>query len=188
MGKIIYSMNVSVDGFVETPEHSLAWADVDEDVHGWFNDQTQRLDASLYGRRMWEVMSSYWPTGETDPNATAAMREFARIWNPLPKIVFSTSLPSVDHNARLVNGDVAEILADLRREFDGDLDVSGPNLAGQFIDRGLVDEFRLVVHPVVIGAGTPFFPRNGRSLNLRLIDEHQFRSGVIVLGYERVRG
>jgi len=186
MGKLIYSMNVSLDGFVETPEHSLAWADVDEEVHSWFNDQTRSLDASLYGRRMWEVMSSYWPNGETDPNATDAMREFARIWNPLPKVVFSNSLTSVQHNGRLVSGDVAEILADLRSEFDGDLDVSGPNLAGQFIDRGLVDEFRLVVHPIVIGAGTPFFPRGDRSLRLRLVDEKQFASGVTALGYERV--
>ena len=183
MGKLIYSLNVSLDGFVETPEHSLAWANVDEEVHTWFNDQTRSLDASLYGRRMWEVLSSYWPNAEADPNATEATREFARIWNPLPKIVFSSSLTSVEHNGRLVAGDVGEILADLRAEFDGDLDVSGPNLAGQFIDRGLVDEYRLAVHPVVIGAGTPFFPRGDRTLKLTLVEERRFESGVIYLGY-----
>jgi dihydrofolate reductase len=185
MGKVIYAMNVSLDGFVETPDHSLDWATVDEEIHTWWNEQTASAEVALYGRRMWEVMSAHWPTGETDPNSTAAMREFARIWNRQPKIVFSSSLTSVEHNARLVSGDVGEILADVRREFDGDLDVSGPNLAAQFIQRGLVDEFRLVVHPVVIGAGTPFFPRGDRPLALELIDEKRFANGLVYLGYRR---
>ena len=132
---------------------------------------------------MWEVMSAYWPTGETDPASTEVMREFAHIWNRQPKIVFSSSLSSVEHDARLVSGDVADVLADLRREFDGDLDVTGPNLAAQFIERGLVDEFRLVVHPVVIGAGTPYFPRGGRPLELELVDEVRFENGLVYLAY-----
>src|ERR671914_1772818 len=124
-------MNVSLDGFIETPEHSLDWTIVDEELHTWFNDQMRTLDATLYGRRLYEVMAAYWPTGEDDPSATDAMREFARIWNPMPKIVFSSSLERVDHNARLVRGDVGEVLAELRREFSGNLDVGGPDLAGQ---------------------------------------------------------
>ena len=183
MGKLIYLLNVSLDGFVETPDHSLDWTIIDEELHTWFNDQTRAVEASLYGRRMWEVMSAYWPTGEDDPASTDAEREFARIWNPMPKVVFSTSLEHVDHNARLVSGDVGTVLKEVRREFDGDLDVSGPNLAGQFVRRGLVDEYQLVVHPVVLGAGTPFWPELDAPLRLRLTETHTFTSGVEFKSY-----
>jgi dihydrofolate reductase len=141
------------------------------------------LDASLYGRRMYELMADYWPTAESDPAATDAMREFARIWNPMPKIVFSTSLQHVEHNSRLVKGDVGDVLDDLRDEFDGDLGVAGPNLAGQFVRRGLVDEYRLVVHPVVLGAGTPFWPEFEKPLQLRLVEARTFASGVELRSY-----
>jgi dihydrofolate reductase len=183
VGKLIYSLNVSLDGFAETPDHSLAWATVDDELHAWFNDQVRTLDATLYGRRMYEVMAGYWPTGEDDPSATDAMREFSRIWKPMPKIVFSTTLEHVEHNARLVHGDVGTVLEGLRREFDGDLDVGGPNLAGQFVRRGLVDEYRLVVHPVVLGAGTPFWPELDGPLRLRLVETRTFASGAEFRAY-----
>jgi dihydrofolate reductase len=183
MGKLIYLLNVSLDGFVETPDHSLEWTIVDDELHTWFNDQMRTFDASLYGRRMYELMADYWPTGENDPAATDAMREFARIWNPMPKIVFSTSLQHVEHNSRLVSGDVGTVLDGLRDEFDGDLDVGGPNLAGQFVRRGLVDEYRLVIHPVVLGAGKPFWPELDRPLPLRLVDTRRFASGVELRSY-----
>jgi dihydrofolate reductase len=183
MGKLIYCLNVSIDGFVETPDHSLDWAIVDDELHTWFNDLLRTLDASLYGRRMYELMADYWPSGENDPTATDPMREFARLWNPMPKIVFSTSLEHVEHNSRLVNGDVGTLLDGLRNEFDGDLGVGGPNLAGQFVRRGLVDEYRLVVHPVVLGAGTPFWPELDGPLRLRLVDRHTFGSGVELRSY-----
>jgi dihydrofolate reductase len=183
VGKLIYLMNVSLDGFIETPDHSLDWTNVDDELHTWFNDQTRSLDASLYGRRLYELMADYWPTGEDDPSATDAMRQFARIWNPMPKIVFSSSLERVEHNSRLVRGDVGAVLEDVRREFDGDLAVGGPNLAGQFVRRGLVDEYRLVVHPVVLGAGTPFWPELDAPLRLRLVEAHTFASGAEARSY-----
>jgi dihydrofolate reductase len=183
MGKLIYSLNVSLDGFIETPDHSLDWAIVDEEVHQWFNVQTRTLDASLYGRRMYEVLAAYWPTAGENPDALDVTREFARIWNPLPKIVFSTSLDRVDHNARLVRGDVGEVLAALRTEFEGDLDVSGADLAGQFVRRGLVDEYQLMIHPVVLGAGTPFWPMLDGPLRLRMTETRRFVSGVTLLSY-----
>ena len=104
-------------------------------------------------------MAGYWPTAGSDPEATDTERDFGRIWLETPKIVFSTTLTSVDFNSRLVRGDVGEQLARLRTEFTGDLEVAGPNLASQFVRRGLVDEYRLMVNPVIIGAGTPFFPQ-----------------------------
>lgn len=183
IGKLIYSLNVSLDGFVETPDHSLDWGIVDDELHSWFNEQTRALEASLYGRRMYELMAGYWPSAENDPDANDVMREFARIWTAMPKIVFSKSLAHVEHNSRLVNGDVGAVLDGLREEFDGDLDVGGPNLAGQFVRRGLVDEYRLVIHPVVLGAGTPFWPELDGPLRLRLVETRRFTSGVEVRSY-----
>lgn len=178
MGKLIYSLNVSLDGFVATPDGGLEWASVDDELHTWFNEQTRALEAALYGRRMYELMAAYWPTAEQDPSATDTERDFARIWMALPKIVFSSSLEHVDYNARLVRGDVGSVLERLRREFDGDLDVGGPDLAGQFVRRGLVDEYQLVVHPVVLGAGTPFWPELNAPQRLRLVETRAFSSGA----------
>jgi dihydrofolate reductase len=158
MGRLIYTLNVSLDGFVETADHSPDWGTADDELLTWFSHTTRELDATIYGRRLYEVMAAYWPTGESDPAATEPMREFARTWNAMPKVVFSTTLPSVEWNSRLVRGDVAEELARLRQEFRGDLGVGGPTVAAEFIRRGLVDEYRLVVHPVVLGAGASPVP------------------------------
>lgn len=181
MGKLIYSMNVSLDGFAATRDGDLEWATVDDELHSWFNDEARTLAASLYGRRMYELMAAYWPTAEEDPSAT--VRDFSRIWKKTPKIVFSSTLAGVEHNSRLVRGDVAAVLADVRREFDGDLDVGGPDLAGQFVRRGLVDEFRLVVHPVVLGAGKPFWPELDAPLRVRLLTSRTFTSGAMLQSY-----
>ena len=183
MGKLIYLLNVSLDGFIETKDHGLEWTTVDAELHAWFNEQTRALDATLYGRRIYELMAGHWPTAGADPSATDVEREFARIWNRMPKIVFSTTLERVEHNSRLVRGDVAEVLTELRRELRGDLDVAGPNLAGQFVRRGLVDEYRLVIHPVVLGAGTPFWPELEAPLRLRLTESRRFASGVELRSY-----
>jgi dihydrofolate reductase len=186
MGRLIYSLNVSLDGYAAAADGGLDWADVDEELHTWFNESARTMDASLYGRRMWELMNGYWPTAETDPTAPDVMHDFARIWKRTPKVVFSSTLSSVDGNARLVAGDVTEELARLRTEFDGDLDVSGPTLAAEFIRRGLVDEFRLVIHPVILGTGLPFFPQMDEPMRLRQIDSHVFASGVTYVGYAKV--
>jgi dihydrofolate reductase len=183
MGKLIYSMNVSLDGYVETPDHSLDWTTVDEELHTWFGDRMREADALLYGRRLYEVMAAYWPYAESDPSATDYMLDFARVWNPKPKVVFSTTLDRVEWNSRLVSGDVGEVLGLLRTEFEGDLDVGGPTLAAEFIRRGLVDEYQLLVHPVILGAGTPFFPTLERPIGLRQIETRRFASGVVYLGF-----
>lgn len=179
-------MNVSLDGYVETPDHSLDWTTVDDELHTWFNDRTRELDASIYGRRLYELMAAYWPTAESDSSATEAMLDFARIWNAMPKIVFSSTLETVDRNSRLASGDVGDELTRLRSEFDGDLAVGGPTLAAQFIRRGLVDEYRLLVHPVVLGAGTPFFPVLKTPIRLRQTETRRFVSGVTYVGYAPV--
>lgn len=183
MGKLIYLLNVSLDGFVETPEHGLDWTVVDDELHSWFNDQTREVRALLYGRRVYELMAAHWPSADADPEGNEVTREFGRVWMATPKIVFSSTLASVDHNSRLVRGDVGEELARLREEFDGDLGVAGATLAASFIRQGLVDEYRLVVHPVVIGAGTPYFPPLALTTPLRLLETRTFRSGAVYLRY-----
>ena len=183
MGKLIYAMNVSLDGYVETPDHSLDWTVIDDEIHTWWNDRERALDASLYGRRLYELMAGHWPTAGADPTATDVEREYARVWNAQPKIVFSSTLESVEGNSRLVRGDVGEELDRLRSEFDGDLGIGGPTLAASFIRRGLVDEYGMVVHPVLLGAGTPFFPPLDGPISLRLTETRTFASGVMYLGY-----
>lgn len=187
MGKLVYAMNVSLDGYVETPDRSLDWTIVDEELHSWFNDLVRGADAFLYGRRLYEVMAAYWPTAESDPSATEAMLEFARIWNAKPKVVFSSTLASVDWNSRLVRGDAAEELGRLRDQFDGELQVGGATLASTFIQRGLIDEYALVVHPVLLGAGRPFFPPLETPIALRRTAMHRFASGVVHLRYAAER-
>lgn len=187
MGKLIYSLNVSLDGYIETSDRSLDWATVDEEIHGWFNEQERSMEASLYGRGLYQTMAAYWPTGADDPAATPAMREFAAIWNAKPIVVFSTTLHDVVDNARVVHGDVAERLAEVRDHHSGDLNVGSADLAGQFVRRGLVDEYRLVVHPVVLGSGTPFWPRLDAPMRLEQIDDHRFSTGVEMRAYRPIR-
>jgi dihydrofolate reductase len=185
MGKLIYLMNVSLDGFIETSDHSLDGMDADDELHSWFNGHMRDVAASFYGRRLYEVMAAYWPTSDSDPEATQTTLEFGRLWRATPRIVFSRTLDSVDHNSRLATGDIGDELARARQEFDGDIEVGGANLAAQFIRRGLVDEFGLVIHPVVLGGGTPFFPETEASIPLRQKATKRFASGVVYVGYER---
>src|SRR6478736_4045925 len=132
MGKLIYAMSVSLDGFVETPSRSIAWVRVDEELHTAFNEEARAMSASLYGRRMYELMSSYWPTAADDPTATPVEVDFARIWRDTPKIVFSRTLDRVDWNSRLVRDDAIGEVRRLKAE-PGDMDVGGPTTAATFL-------------------------------------------------------
>jgi dihydrofolate reductase len=185
LGKLSYGMSVSLDGFIDTPSHSLDWALVDEELHSLFNEQARQLSASLYGRRMYELMMGYWPTAETDPEATPAMLEYARIWKETPRIVFSKTLDSVDPGSRLVPGDPVEEVARLKAQPGYDMDVGGATLASTLIHAGLVDEYLISVHPVILGAGTRFFPPLEEPIGLILVEQRTFDSGVVYLRYAR---
>ena len=186
MGRIVYSMSVSLDGFVETPNRSLDWVLVDDELHSLFNEEAREMSAFLYGRRMYELMADYWPTAATDPSATPTMREFARIWRDTPKIVFSRTLDRVEWNSRLVRDDAAAEVARLKAEPAFDADVGGPTLASTLMRVGLIDEYRLFVNPVVLGAGTPFFPALEDRIGLKLRETRTFGSGVVYLRYETI--
>jgi dihydrofolate reductase len=184
MGKLIYSMMVSLDGYVETRDRELDWAIVDEEVHRFANAQTRGLGAILYGRRLYELMAGFWPTADESPGAPEHVAEFARIWRDKPKVVYSTTLETVAWKSRLVREVVLEEVEALKREF-GDLEVGGPTLAATFIRLGLVDEYGLYVNPVVLGGGRPFFPAGVDRAHLRLVESRTFSSGVAFLRYER---
>jgi dihydrofolate reductase len=182
MRKVIYLMNVSLDGFIEGPNRELDWTRIDEELHSFFNDQQRDMDTLLYGRRLYETMI-YWETAEADPSISEVEREFARIWKNSAKIVFSKTLEQVQGNARLVRGDIAAEITKLKQQPGKELEVGGPNLASTVMQLGLIDEYRLVVHPVVLGRGTPFFPALADKINLRLVETRTFGSGVVYLRY-----
>jgi dihydrofolate reductase len=183
MGRMTYSMMVSLDGYVETADHSIEWGHIDAELHRFVNEQARQHAAFVNGRRLYEVLRVWDTIREDEPDLADFMVEFADIWNQKPKIVVSSTLTEVGRNATLVRADdIGQELARLKRETDGELDVGGPMLAAAAIGLDLVDEFRLFVHQVTLGGGTPFFPRNQR-MDLELVDEHRFRSGVVYLAY-----
>jgi dihydrofolate reductase len=184
MARLVYLMNVSLDGSVNTPE-GIPDFGTGADALPWFTDQMQRTTASVYGRRLYETMAASWPTAEDDPQISDETRAFAQAWNATPKIVFSSTLQSVIPGATLYRTDPVETIQALRDTFEGELAIGGPTIAAPFIARNLIDEYRLVVHPVVIGGGTPALPRLDTPLQLKLIDEQRFSSGVVALTYTR---
>jgi dihydrofolate reductase len=185
MRKLIYSMGVSLDGFIAGPGGEIDWSAPDEELHRFHNQQTRELGAHLCGRRLYETMT-YWETAGEDPSAPEHELEFAGIWKRLPKIVFSTTLESVVGNARLAAGGVAEEVATLKEQPGKDLAVGGAGLASSAIELGLVDEYRLFVSPVVLGGGTPYFPALEERIDLELIETRTFGSRVVYLRYRSV--
>lgn len=185
MRKVIYSMMVSLDGFIEGTKRNLDWHIIDEELHTFANDQARAAGAFLYGRRLYEVMVDYWPTADTKPSALGYEVEFARIWKDKPKIVFSKTLDKVEWNSRLLRGNLAEEITKLKEQPGEDLALGGANLASTVMQLGLIDEYRPIVHPVVLGGGTPFFPPLHSPIKLRLVETRAFESGVVYLRYQR---
>jgi dihydrofolate reductase len=185
MPKLIYSMGVSLDGFIAGPDGEIDWSAPDEELHRFHNQQVRETGAHLYGRRLYEVMT-YWETADQNPSLPEHELEFARIWKDTPKIVFSKSLEKVDGNARLVRDSVAEEVAKLKEQPGKDLAVGGAGLASSFIKLGLIDEYRLFVSPVVLGGGTPYLPPLEKRINLELVETRTFGSRVVYVRYRLV--
>jgi dihydrofolate reductase len=190
MGRVVYSMGVSLDGYMEGPNHELDWHIVDEELQSYVMVQQRRVGAYLWGRRVYEHMAAYWATADQDPSASSFVLDYARIWKNTPKIVFSRTLEHVEHEARdkvrLLGEVTPETVATLKTEFDSDLSIGGANLAASFMRLGLIDEYGLFVEPVILGRGTPFFPQLDRPIKLRLVETHTFGSGIVYLHYQPV--
>ena len=185
MRKLIYSMGVSLDGFIAGPDGEIDWSAPNEELHRFHNQQARETGAHLYGRQLYETMR-YWETADENPSAPEHELEFARIWKATPKIVFSKTLEKVEGNARLVRDNAADEVARLTKQPGKDLAVGGAGLASTFIKLGLIDEYRLFVSPVVLGGGTPFFPAADERIDLELVETRTFGSRVVYLRYRRV--
>src|ERR1700722_3000063 len=185
MRTVIYSMAVSLDGFIAGPGGDISWAAPDEELLLFHNQQTRQIGAHLLGRGLYEDMLP-WGAAETTRSNPAEL-EFGRIWKPIPKVVFSTTLEQVAGNARLASDDVAGEVAKLRAvPGEGVISVGGAGLASTLIKLDLIDEYRLFVNPVVLGAGTPYFPALDRRIELELLETRTFGSRVTYLRNRRV--
>ncbi|MFG2788713.1 dihydrofolate reductase family protein [Streptomyces sp. NPDC048419] len=183
MSKIVLMMNISLDGFVEGPDHDISWHSVDEEIHQHFNDVIRRYGALLSGRRTYELMAGYWPTADADPNISAVGAAFAGIWRTIPKVVYSRTLERADWNATVVRSVVPEEVRALKERSYGDLGLGGAGIAAEFLRLGLVDEYRIYVHPVLVGHGTRLFPEADIDASLRLAESRTFGNGVEYLHY-----
>jgi dihydrofolate reductase len=179
-------MGTSLDGYIVGPDGRFDWTAPDPDVFRFWIDEIRSVGVHLLGRRLYETML-YWETAEPESFDDAEV-EWAALWNPLPKVVFSTTLSEVQGSARLASGDLAEEIERLRAEpGEGDIAIGGATLAAQVAALGLIDEYQVMVHPVLVGGGTPFFARNERRVDLELVESRTFSSGVVYLRYRVTR-
>lgn len=185
MRKIILAMSVSLDGFFEGPDGDIGWHLVDDELHRHFNESLGRMSAFLEGRVTHELMADYWPTADADPDAPAAVAEFAALWRDMPKIVFSRTLERAGWNSTVRREVSAAEIAELTARPGGDMALGGADLAATFRRLGLIDEYRVYVHPVLIGRGRRLFQEGDAVTALRLAETRTFGTGVVLLRYER---
>jgi len=184
MRKVIYAMSVSLESFIEAADGDLSWSNPDEELHKHFNDLEAMVGIHLYGRRMYEIMAASWPTAAEDPSAPEVVIEYARIWKDMKKIVFSKTLKQVAWNSQLVNQDIAEEVNKLKAGPGKYMSVGGAGLASTFLQLGLIDEYWLYVHPVILGSGKSMFHQLHDRINLQLVETRTFGSGVVLLRYQ----
>ena len=187
MRSVTCSMAVSLDGYIAGPDGKFDWSIPDDELMRFATDETRQVGVQLMGRKLYETML-YWETADQDPSLDDSMLEWAAIWKPLPKVVFSTTLPAVQGNARLASGGLAEEIERLRAEpGEGDIAIGGATLAAEAAALGLIDEYRARVYPVLVGGGIPFFPQRERRTDLELLETRAFSSGVVYLRYRVAR-
>jgi dihydrofolate reductase len=179
-------MGMSLDGYIAGPDGDFSWGAVDDDLFRFITDEFREVGVYLMGRRLYETML-YWETADQDPALDDLRLAWASLWNPLPKIVFSTMLSTVQGNARLATGGVAQEIEQLRAgPGKGDIAIGGAMLAAEAAALGLIDEYRVRVHPVLLGGGAPYFPQGLRQ-ELALVENRTFSSKVVYLRYAVVR-
>jgi dihydrofolate reductase len=187
MRSVTYSMGVSLDGYIVGPDGRFDWTVPDEEVFAFVTEEIRHVGVHLLGRRLYETML-YWETADQDRSLGDAELEWAAIWKPLPKVVFSATLATVQGNARLASGGLAEEIERLRAEpAGGDIAIGGAALAAEAAALGLIDEYRPRVYPVLVGGGVPFFPQRERRVDLELAETRAFKSGVVYLRYRVAR-
>ncbi len=181
MRKLIFQINISLDGFAD---HTVAIAD--DELHDFSTDMLNNIDTILFGRVTYQLFESYWPLAPNDPEATKSIVEFADKINAIPKIVFSNTLQDVGwNNTKLVKGNVEEEVLKLKQMTGKDLSVGGLNLARSLTNLSLIDDYWILVHPVIVGKGRRLFDGIHESLALKLVDSQKFHSGVVALHYQQ---
>ena len=189
MREIVCMVSVSLDGFFEGPERQIDWHLVDEELHDHFNEQLRTMGAFVDGRVTHELMAEFWPTADSDPAISRPMAEYARIWRDMPKMVFSRTLERADWNTTVVREVDPDAIAALKAQPGGNLALGGVDLARTFRRLDLIDEYRIYVHPVLIGRGRPGFPPldadSDSVTRLRLAETRAFGNGVVLLRYRR---
>ena len=181
MRKLIYSTSLSLDGYIDSASGDPSWAVPDEELHRHFNDLEREIDTLLYGRRMYELMAGYWPTADKDPSAPSVIVEYAQIWKPVFKVVFSSTLNSVDWNSRLVRGDAVAEVTRLKVHAGGSMGVGGLVLASALASAGLIDEYRLYYVPIFLGSGKAAFSQIQNRVRLKPVETRIFSSGTVLL-------
>ncbi len=185
MGRLIYAMIQSLDGYVADAAGRFDWAEPDESVHTFANQLQRSVAMNLYGRRMYEVMSA-WETLGTHGDEPAYIEAFGELWRASDKVVYSTTLRSVGAaRTRIARAFQPDAVRRMKDELVGDISIGGPTLAAQAIAAGLVDEYQLFVVPVVVGGGTRFLP-DGIRLDLQLVDQRRFDNGTVFVSYRPV--
>jgi dihydrofolate reductase len=186
MRSVTYSMSASLDGYIVGPDGTFDWTMPDEVFRFWI-DEIRGVGVHLMGRRLYETML-YWETADHDPSLGDDELEWAALWKPLPKVVFSTTLSAVQGHARLASGGLAEEIERLRAEpGEGDIAIGGATLAAEAAALDLIDEYRIMVYPVLVGGGIPFFPQRERRVDLELVETRTFSSRVVYLRYRVAR-
>ena len=187
MRNVTYSMGISLDGYIAGPDGGFDWTVPDPEVFRFWIDEIRQVGVHLLGRRLYETML-YWETADQDPSLDDAEIEWTALWKPLPKVVFSTTLSAVQGTARLATGGLAEEIERLRAEpGEGDIAIGGATLAAEAAALGLIDEYRAMVHPVLVGGGIPYFPRRERRVDLELVETRTFGSSFVYLRYRVAR-
>jgi len=187
MRTVTYSLSMSLDGYVIGPDGRFDWSAPDEEVFRIATDEVRGLDVHLMGRRLYETML-YWETADPDDDRDYSTLEFAALWRALPKVVFSTTLTSVEGNARVASAGLAEEIDRLRAEpGEGDIAIGGATLAAEAARLGLIDELRIRILPVLVGGGLSYFPQQELRIDLELIENRALASGVVYSRYRVLR-
>src|SRR5690625_314428 len=187
MRKVILSMLVSLDGYIEGPNHEQDWFTWDEEMETYMQNFIQTVDTFIYGRKSYEMMVDYWPHAASDPAWPNRDQEFVDTMNNYPKLVLSRTLNKVEWNATLIKSHIAEEISNIKKQSGKDLALfAGAETAATLMKHNLIDEYRLIINPVILGKGKSLFNNLKEPLNLNLIKTQSFPSGIVILHYQPI--
>src|SRR3954468_8557372 len=187
MRKLIFGMNLSLDGYIAAPGDDLGWSVPSDELFQWWSDRGGATGLALYGRKLGEKVAPHGPPAKKQPGAPPGAMGFPSRWRDMPKVVFSSTTSTVDWNTRLVTGDAVTEITRLKADDGGPMDIGGATLAAAAMRAGLIDEYAIVTHPVLVGGGTPFFTALDNWVNLSLVETRTFPDGVVLTRYETRR-